>query len=312
MKIHKYCIEDKVSWDEHIRSSKVPHFMFMRDYMDYHSDRFIDCSLIFKNEKEKILGVLPANLSDSVLHSHQGLSFGGIILSRSALASDVHNIFSELITWCKDRNLCEKLVYKRTPDIYSIQPSQEDLYFLGLLDAHVFRRDLSTCIDLQSSFDFQKMRRRLAKKASKQGVKILVSAPEKIWPVIENVLEAQHGTTPVHTCAEMSLLCDRFPNNIICWAAELDERIIACSVIYRAANVAHAQYIASTQDGRNVGALDLLFEELIQVQYSKCRFFDFGISTEEQGKVLNMGLISQKQGFGGRGVIHEFYDIKIV
>ena len=155
MKIHKYCIEDKVSWDEHIRSSKVPHFMFMRDYMDYHSDRFIDCSLIFKNEKEKILGVLPANLSDSVLHSHQGLSFGGIILSRSALASDVHNIFSELITWCKDRNLCEKLVYKRTPDIYSIQPSQEDLYFLGLLDAHVFRRDLSTCIDLQSSFDFQ-------------------------------------------------------------------------------------------------------------------------------------------------------------
>ena len=155
------------------------------------------------------------------------------------------------------------------------------------------------------------MRRRLVKKALKQGVEIKLSSADKVWPVIESVLETQHGTSPVHSCSEMNLLCDRFPNNINCWSAELKGKIIACSVIYTTGNVAHAQYIASTQVGRNVGALDLLFEELIKVFYANCRYFDFGISTEEQGKILNLGLINQKQGFGGRGIVHDFYEIEI-
>lgn len=33
----------------------------------------------------------------------------------------------------------------------------------------------------------------------------------------------------------------------------------------------------------------------------------FGICTENNGNFLNEGLINQKQEFGGRGIVHDFY-----
>ena len=75
--------------------------------------------------------------------------------------------------------------------------------------------------------------------------------------------------------------------------------------------MAHAQYIANSELGRSLGALDLLFQELIEVYSVDHLFFDFGISTERKGNHLNLGLINQKQGFGGRGIVHDFYEILI-
>jgi lipid II:glycine glycyltransferase (peptidoglycan interpeptide bridge formation enzyme) len=41
------------------------------------------------------------------------------------------------------------------------------------------------------------------------------------------------------------------------------------------------------------------------------RFFDFGISNENSGKVLNEGLYGFKSEFGCGGVVHEFYEIDL-
>ncbi len=46
--------------------------------MDYHSDRFNDHSLVF-TRKNRLIGLLPANIKDEALYSHGGLTFGGII-----------------------------------------------------------------------------------------------------------------------------------------------------------------------------------------------------------------------------------------
>lgn len=40
--------------------------MFNRDFMEYHADRFEDFSLIFKNEKGKIVALLPGNIKDNI------------------------------------------------------------------------------------------------------------------------------------------------------------------------------------------------------------------------------------------------------
>jgi len=89
----------------------------------------------------------------------------------------------------------------------------------------------------------------------------------------------------------------------------LHDELIAGTVIYESANVAHAQYIAVSELGRSCGALDLLFHYLLTQEYKEKKYFDFGISTESDGQHLNTGLIEFKEGFGGRSVTHDSYKI---
>jgi hypothetical protein len=90
-----------------------------------------------------------------------------------------------------------------------------------------------------------------------------------------------------------------------------NEDILAGVVIYESKNVAHAQYIASEEKGREIGALDMIFDYLINEYYKNKKYFDFGISTEKDGLYLNEGLIFFKEGFGARGVVHDFYEVNI-
>jgi len=74
----------------------------------------------------------------------------------------------------------------------------------------------------------------------------------------------------------------------------------------------HVQYIAAAEQGRDNGALDLLFQELIQhYSHTGHRYFDFGISTEEQGRKLNEGLNFQKEGFGSRTICYDTYSVDL-
>ena len=70
----------------------------------------------------------------------------------------------------------------------------------------------------------------------------------------------------------------------------------------------HSQYIAANARGREVHALDLLFDVVIRQSLKQYPYFDFGISTEEYGTYLNEQLIYQKEGFGGRGICYDWYE----
>ena len=60
-------------------------------------------------------------------------------------------------------------------------------------------------------------------------------------------------------------------------------------------------------------ALDAIFEAAIQKAIlAEARYFDFGTSNEDGGKVLNSGLYQFKSEFGGGGVAHEFYQLNIL
>jgi hypothetical protein len=72
-------------------------------------------------------------------------------------------------------------------------------------------------------------------------------------------------------------------------------------------HVIHSQYVATSEKGKELGALDLIFNELINSKYVNIPVFDFGHSTENMGNFLNVNLIFQKEGFGGRGVVYETY-----
>jgi hypothetical protein len=116
---------------------------------------------------------------------------------------------------------------------------------------------------------------------------------------------------PVHSLAEIELLAGRFPEEIALFTATADDALLAGVVMFRSAQVAHAQYIATGEAGREAGALDGLFEHLIALHSSRWRCFDFGISNTDQGRSLNEGLVRQKEEFGGSAVVHDFYRVAL-
>ena len=87
--------------------------------------------------------------------------------------------------------------------------------------------------------------------------------------------------------------------------------MLAGVVIFDTPNVVHAQYIANSEKGREIGALDLVIDFLINTYSENKLYFDFGISTENEGLFLNDGLIAQKEMFGGRAIVYDFYEINL-
>jgi len=309
MQIKKYSADFRKIWDEFVTLSKNKHFFFLRDYLEYHSDRFNDFSLMFFDDKDSLVGLLPANICEDSLISHQGLTFGGLILKNSAKQKDVLDIFSCLQLFLKESNI-SKLLYKRIPSIYHAIPCDEDLYALFRINAKLVRRDVSSTIKISNQIKYSKGRKWIIKKSEEAGVIYCESTNiHDFWNNLEDVLYASHSVKPVHTENEIIYLRGLFPKNIKFFSAIHNEKQVAGAVIFVIDKVVHTQYLFNTIMGREVGALDGLVNHLVKDIYSDYDYFDFGISNENQGKYLNDGLISQKEGFGARAIVHDFYEI---
>jgi lipid II:glycine glycyltransferase (peptidoglycan interpeptide bridge formation enzyme) len=92
----------------------------------------------------------------------------------------------------------------------------------------------------------------------------------------------------------------------------MDCKVVAGVLLFITPTAHHAQYIASSGTGYAISALDLVFEYAIKAARNQDkRWFDFGISNENEGKLLNDGLYRFKSEFGGGGTVHEFYELKL-
>lgn len=129
--------------------------------------------------------------------------------------------------------------------------------------------------------------------------------------LLTQVLSLHHSTAPVHSAEELWLLHSRFPDNIKLYTARLDGRLMAGTVVYLSPCVAHTQYLASSDQGRGIGALDYVIDRVLsEADVRQCAYLDFGVSTERDG-TLNQGLTFQKEGFGARGVCYDTYRINL-
>mgnify|MGYP002578565846 CR=1 FL=1 len=78
IEVKRYTDTDAELWNKFNAESKNSLFMFDRNYMDYHRDRFQDHSLMFY-ENEKLVAILPMSERENELVSHGGLTYGGFI-----------------------------------------------------------------------------------------------------------------------------------------------------------------------------------------------------------------------------------------
>ncbi|MGD6806485.1 MAG: GNAT family N-acetyltransferase [Candidatus Bathyarchaeia archaeon] len=306
-----YSPQNKADWDSFVASSKNGVFLFNRDYMEYHSHRFTDHSLMFYH-KGKLVAVLPANTEDNILHSHAGLTFGGIISSYNMRTPLMLNIFQALITHCHQVGLKE-IIYKPIPYIYHSVPSDEDLYALFVNNAKLLARSVSSCVAFSDAQKFDSNRRDNLRKATRNNLAVKESRDfESFMKIEEETLIERHGVKPVHSVEEIKLLAGRFPENIKLFASFKGDLMLAGILIYESRNVAHVQYAANSKEGWNIGAQDIIEDYLINVYYKKLkRYFDFGISTEKFGRILNVGLIKRKESFGASAVMYDVYHMLV-
>lgn len=312
LSINRYLPENKSEWDSFVRGSRNGTFLFFRDYMDYHAERFPDFSLMARQEDGSLLAIFPATLKDTTLSSHAGLTYGGFVYDEQIKASLMLLLFDCLKSFLQQHGV-KRVIYKAIPHIYHRIPSEEDLYALFRNNATLFRRDLSSTIRLTEQLTFSKGRRYALKQAERNNVVVEASTNFKSFMKLESeTLEANHQVLPVHSGEEMSLLAARFPDNIKLHLGRHESELVAGVLTYETDRVVHAQYIAASDIGKQIGALDCIINYLIKRYATDKEYFDFGISTEKDGTFLNTGLIANKESFGARAIVYDSYELKLI
>lgn len=310
IEVSDYLPDHADAWNSFVARAKNATFLFDRRFMDYHSERFADRSLIF-SENGKVITLLPANLSGATLLSHGGLTYGGFITDARMSAARMLDVFAACIEHLR-RSDIRTFVYKPVPHFYHSLPAEEDIYALHRFGASLIQVDASAAIPVARRPKFAKSKQNGVKLARKTGLVARESSHwDACWGLLCTVLEERHGTTPTHSLSEIVRLATAFPDRIRLFGAYLEEHMVSGVVVFDCTRTIHVQYIASSQTGRDHGGVDLIIDHLLCDVFPDRDWLDFGISTEANGSVLNAGLSNQKEMFGARTVVYQRYSIDI-
>ena len=307
----RYTPSDEALWNDFVARSKNGTFLFDRHYMDYHSDRFHDHSLMVYLG-EKLFALLPANEEGEQWTSHRGLTYGGLIMDERVTAAATVSLFAELNGYLRQQGF-RRVLYKCIPWIYHRLPAEEDLYAISrTCNARLADRDLGTAVFQPNSLRWERVRRRALKRAQEAG--IIVEESDDMggfWHVLEANLATKYSSKPVHTLEEISLLKSRFPENIRLYVARKEDDILAGMVIYASSQVARAQYSSASPLGKQLGAIDIIYDRVINNDFRHLPYFEFGTSALGNSNIINESLVFQKEGFGGRAICWDRYEWKL-
>ena len=298
-------------WNQFVSASKNGTFLFDRRFMDYHSDRFSDHSLMCYREG-RLYALLPANEKGDTLVSHGGLTYGGLVTDSRCSAKGVLDTFTAINDYLRAAGF-RHVVYKAIPWIYHQLPAEEDLYALtAVCHARLTIRDISSAIVATRRLKFTESRRSGLRKALKAGLRICESDDvAAFWHILNDNLTQKYAVRPVHTADELRLLQSRFPENIKLWLVYDGDKPVGGTLLFLTPQVLHTQYISATPYGKQHGAIDLLFDHLINHVYADYPYIDFGKSTVSDSADLNEQLIFQKEGFGARAVCYDTYEYEL-
>lgn len=307
---------DESAWDAFVQASRNGVFLFERSYMDYHTDRFLGASVMVRRSCDnELVAVLPAHEQTAdgrrVLYSHGGLTFGGLVMHEKLGGSEVLLLMEGLLAWV-GRQGFRKLIYRPVPHPYHRLPSEDDIYALHRLGARVTNVLLSSTLDLERDSPPSSRRKKHASNARKAGVVVVPCTLDEFWPVLVDTLRRRHGVDPVHSLQEMKALAARL-RYIEAIGARVDSKrgdVVAGAVLYQYRGLLHAQYLASTEEGYRISAMNAVIEHAIRLAKDRGnRWFSLGASTEQGGRVLNDGLLAYKEQFGARSTLLHTYEV---
>ncbi len=305
--VQPYSAAFKTAWDDFVSQAEVHSILFYRDFMEYHSERFEDNSLmVFQNKK--LIAILPANIdNERTVYSHQGLSYGGLIFKPYTYFDTRVFAFQALLDYLSNQGI-ELLHLKAIPSAYTYDASEKIIFHW--LRSKTSRIDIYSYLPKGTYTNPNKDRNKYLKKVARDELEVRKHDDyATFWHnLLEPNLSKRFDVSPVHTCAEIQLLAKKFPKQIQLFGAFQKGLFRAGILLFVHKHVAHAQYIAG-DDNRSDGSLDYLIDTVIK-EFIGNYNFSFGSSSEAQGAYINNGLLYWKESFRAVNDVQPFYLIE--
>lgn len=303
-------------WDKFVENNSCNGtFLQTRNFLNYHNNRFEDCSLFIYKGTSDILAVIPAAeiIEDGhkVFNSHVGSTFGGIVFNKQFYnLKHIIPIFEVLENYLKEKGF-EKIILKQTAQIFASKDNDLLEYFFFQKKYHHYS-EISFVIPLEKynsdiPSNFNGSRRRDYNYSLKNGFTFRkLESDSEVTDfynlLCENMLK--FDTKPVHSLEELlDFKNNRLRDIVEFWGTYRDEKLMAGSMTFLFKNnnktVFHTQYLASSQE--NLELFPNNFNDANLIKVAKERGYDifsFGTSTLEHGAVLNEKLAEFKEGFG--------------
>lgn len=308
--VRKYQDSDYQNWNAFIGQAKNATFLFHRDFMEYHKDRFEDFSLMIF-DSENLVAVLPANRVGEVVYSHQGLTYGGVVLLLKSKLYDTIFVFKAILKYLHEKRI-SKLVLKQIPSIYCDCFSDEINYLMYICKGNIIMKHNVSVISLENDLMISKSRRECINRGKKINLSIKEESNlDSFWNnlLIPNLKE-KYNSKPVHSLGEIMYLKSKFPDNIRHFNVYNNEKLVGGTTLFVTKKVVKPQYIAGSDENNVLGSIDFLYYFLIKEIAQGKYFFDFGPSHENNGLEIVKNINFWKESFGAHSLVQDFYEVE--
>ena len=312
--------EDKYEkeWDEFVLGKECVNGTFLqsRNFLKYHpKNRFKDSSIIIFNDKHTIIAVCPActieENGQKILFSHKGSTYGGLLIRRVYYTTDkVLGIINAFEQFAIDNGF-EKVVLKLTPDLLSVQNTDLLQYMLSYSGYNEYT-ELSTYVDLLELkddiiSDLDRNKRRNIKKCIDNDLEFRVLNREQEIRAFHKLLTinlTKFNAKPIHTPEEiLEFHNSRIPEIVKFYGVFYKGEQVAGGMLFafESMKVLHAQNLSYNLEYTEFSPITFLYYSVIkqakELGYSK---LSWGISTEDQGRTINFGLIRNKESYNSK------------
>lgn len=297
-------------WEQVVAQASNGHAMARVPYFTYHANRFEDHSLLFKKASH-ILAVLPANRDGNVLWSHQGVSFGGLIMSQRARFDDVQEIFKLLLAHLREEGF-EKLIYRALPHPYHVAPREDDLISLHRLGGRIVETKIHSMVRCEARTPRNKGWKNRISRSMKSGLQIRDDVDiDEFWPMVERIVTEVYGTKPIHSLDEIRFLKSRLGDDMPLVTAHSSEgTLLGGHLFLRSAAALTAMYIGESLEGRELGAGRFTLHHLLTKPAFKGLWLDLGQWVNPGNNEVLESLLAYKESAGARAILRHTWEIE--
>lgn len=300
MLINKYSNELEKIWNDFVNSQCFGTIYHTRQFINYHpNDRFIDESiLIFDNDE--LICVLPVCKRGEGYFSYSGATYGGPVIHKKYTKIKYMKLIIEKIFEYYDN----KIEFRLANDIY-FNESSYILYFLLSQKLKVYP-ELSWYIKTDDDFI-----ENITNKRNKKLLKRFINDKSitcsfynnnedyiEFYKIVTKNLKNNHDSTPTHSLDEFlkvkDLLCDKQRLYLV---KQYNDILGGVYVLKTTRNCWYTFYISRNIDFKkdNCSVSYLMYQISIDAKKENVKYIDYGISTEEKGKLINEGLSDFKE-----------------
>jgi len=322
--IIEYNNEYEKTWDDFVENTSINGtFLQERRFLNYHPQgRFQDASLMVFY-KGKLEAVIPAckqqNAEKKIFNSHAGSTYGGIVISRYLYKADkVLGLINEVEQYISKQKYTS-ILYKPTMNLLCNPKGDLLSYCLGYCgykeykELNIYVNYANYNPDILSNLS--KMKQRIIKKCEKTGVVVKEFDSKEEIKIFHDILTQnlkKYNKTPVHTVEELiDLKKNRLTKEIRFLGAYLDGKMIAGTMIFEfhKYKCAHTQYLAADPEYNKLSPMSYIYYKTAEFYYY-CHFekLSWGISTEDNGTKINMGLTTNKEEYGSEYNLVTIYE----